>query len=199
MTHDAFAITIYCCNFVCKYIYILFMTTSKGFELISANNVSDNFIQLIGKEWFLLTAGTDDCYNTMTAAWGSIGFLWNKPVAFAFVRPQRYTFPFMENHDYFTMSFFDESFREALNYCGKHSGRDVDKAAQTGITPFLTKNGVVAFEQARLIIECRKIYFDDINPDFFVDKTIDKLYNKDYHRMYIGEIVEVLKKKDFTP
>jgi len=170
--------------------------TKKNYIKISPESIKGNAIHMIGNEWFLLTAGTLESYNTMTAAWGGIGSLWKMPVTFAFVRPQRFTYPFMEKHDFFTMSFFDSSYKNVLNYCGTHSGRDVDKAAQTELTPFETSKGCVAFEQARLIIECRKIYFDDIKPELFVDKTIDKLYNKDYHRMYIGEIMGVLERKE---
>ncbi|MDD3877779.1 MAG: flavin reductase [Bacteroidales bacterium] len=166
-----------------------------GFDLIEAVEITDNFIQLIGNEWFLLSAGTPNSYNTMTAAWGGAGFLWRKPVVFTFVRPQRHTFNFMEKNELFSMCFFDKSYKPALNFCGSHSGRDVDKAAKTGLTPIATSNNTIAFQEARLIIECRKIYYDDIKPDLFLDKAIDKLYDNDYHRMYVGEIIQTFLKK----
>lgn len=42
----------------------------------------------------------------MTVSWGGLGELWGKDVAFIFIRPQRYTYEFIERENYFTMSFF---------------------------------------------------------------------------------------------
>lgn len=102
----------------------------EGFETIEAGKLSENFIRLIGQEWMLVTAGESGRFNTMTASWGGIGYLWNKPVAFVFIRPQRYTFGFMEAQDGFTLSFLGENNREALNICGTLSGREVNKVEQ---------------------------------------------------------------------
>lgn len=151
--------------------------------------INDNFVQLIGYDWMLITAGKPDDYNTMTAAWGSIGFLWKKPVAMIFIRPQRHTFQFVEKYEDFSLSFFDRQYRQALDFCGSHSGRDTDKAGETGLTLAISPSGILYFEQARMVIECRKVYFDDIKPAHFLDSSIGKNYPlKDYHRMYIGFI-----------
>ena len=64
---------------------------------ISPNALSKTPFEMIGKDWMLLTAGNSDKYNTMTASWGGLGVLWNKNVVFAFVRPQRFTFDFMND------------------------------------------------------------------------------------------------------
>jgi flavin reductase (DIM6/NTAB) family NADH-FMN oxidoreductase RutF len=131
----------------------------------------------------------------MTASWGALGMLWNHPVAFAFVRPTRHTYSFMEKSRLFTLSFFPARFRKALLFCGTHSGRDTDKAKATGLIPFTPAPGAVAFEQARLILVCRKLYTTDINPGRFLDPRIDKLYpKKDYHRVYCGRIAKVLSR-----
>ncbi|MCD8186883.1 MAG: flavin reductase, partial [Rikenellaceae bacterium] len=74
-------------------------------------------------------------FNTMTASWGAMGFLWNKPVAFVFVRPERYTFEFMEEYSAFTLSFMGKDQRHALKVCGSQSGRDSDKIADAGLKP----------------------------------------------------------------
>ncbi len=156
---------------------------------INPDEINENIFKLIGKDWFLLTAGNIESYNTMTASWGGMGVLWNKKVVFCFVRPVRYTYDFMENTSGFTLCFFDEEYRDALNFCGKYSGRDVDKAKQTNLIPQKMENGKVYFEQAKLILECKKIYTSDLNPDSFLAKEIHSSYpQKDYHRMYIGEI-----------
>jgi flavin reductase (DIM6/NTAB) family NADH-FMN oxidoreductase RutF len=167
---------------------------SKEFRLIAPDALQENFIKLIGSDWMLITAGRKESFNTMTAAWGSIGYLWNRPIAVCFVRPTRYTYGFMEKNNEFTLSFFAEEYRQVLNVCGSTSGKDSDKIKETGLIPLETASSNIYFEQARLVIECRKIYADDIVPEKFIDKSIEKNYPlKDYHRMYIGEIMQCLK------
>jgi flavin reductase (DIM6/NTAB) family NADH-FMN oxidoreductase RutF len=164
--------------------------TYKELKRISPNEISQNPFELIDNDWFLLSAGDMNSFNTMTASWGGMGILWNKPVVFCFVRPQRYTYKLMESNKLFTMSFFDERFRDALNLCGKISGRQTDKMKATGLKPFESPEGSVFYEQAKLMLECRKLYFSDITPENFLVEGIDANYpKKDYHRMYIGEII----------
>jgi len=153
----------------------------------------------IGEGWMLITCGNVESdkgsWNTMTASWGGLGVLWKKDVVFAFVRPSRHTFGFINSAPIFTLSFFDETYRAALNLCGEKSGRDIDKAGAAGITPVFFQggsvNGAVSFREARDIIICKKIYAQDIDPALFLDKeSIEKNYHgKDYHRLFIGEIV----------
>ncbi|MDZ7740805.1 MAG: flavin reductase family protein [Bacteroidota bacterium] len=167
----------------------------ESFTEISPELINDNTIKLIGSDWMLVTAGNKEEFNMMTAAWGGLGFLWKRPVAFIFVRPQRYTFRFTEKNQYFSLGFFTEKYREVLNYCGSHSGRDVDKALECNLTVLEEEKGTVYFEESRLVLVCRKIYQDDISPGNFVDQELEKIYpKKDYHRMYIGEIEKCLVK-----
>jgi len=164
------------------------------FTVISPEEIHDNIFKLINEDWMLVCAGKPEHYNMMTASWGGAGFLWRKHIAIIFIRPQRHTFLFMENNPYFTISFYDEEFRDILNYCGTYSGKDVNKMAVDGLDPIETPLGNVAFKQARLLIECRKIYQDDIRPEQFLSFDVEKIYvEKDYHRFYIGEIVKVWK------
>jgi flavin reductase (DIM6/NTAB) family NADH-FMN oxidoreductase RutF len=166
------------------------------FKTIKPEDIKDNAFQLIGSDWMLITAGPPDAYNTMTASWGGLGVLWSKPIAVCFIRPQRYTRQFIDKAESFTLTFFDEKYRAALELCGTKSGRDIDKAAATGLTPIAGKlPGTTCFAEARLVIECRKIYFQDLDPQHFLDPTIEGNYsNQDYHRMYIGEVVHCLAK-----
>lgn len=162
-------------------------------HVINPDEIRDNPFHLIGSDWMLITAGGIDSFNTMTASWGGLGVLWNKNVCYIFVRPTRYTYEFIERSDMFSLSFFDETHREALNYCGSKSGRDVDKILNTGLTPIEDESGPVFFDEARLVILCKKLYFQDIDPANFLDPGIEKNYpQKDYHRMYVGQIVRVL-------
>lgn len=163
--------------------------TLHGFRRIKASDLDENAIQLIGYDWMLITAGELNNYNTMTASWGGMGMLWNKSVAFIFIRPQRYTYEFTEREEYFSCSFYNESYRSMLNFCGTWSGRDCNKASEANINPLRLSNSV-AFAEAKIILECKKIYFQDINPDNFLAENIAKHYpEQDYHRMYIGEII----------
>ena len=151
--------------------------------------IEGNPFEMIGKEWMLVTAGTIKNYNTMTASGGCFGVLFGKKVCFAFVRPSRHTYSFMEQNLLFTLSFFEERYREALNFCGTHSGRDVDKASATGLVPIEPAPGSVSFEQARLTLVCEKIHCQDLDPEGFIDGEIEKRYGgTDYHRIYVGEI-----------
>lgn len=164
----------------------------QGFKTIAPGEMDGNIFRLIGDQWMLIGAGTVEKHNMMTASWGAGGILWSKPVAIIFVRPSRFTYNFIENGEYFTLCFFDESRRDILNFCGSRSGRDVNKTAECGLTPLAAGNGSVCFAEAEIIIECRKIYFDDILPQNFLDPSIERNYNgKDYHRMYIAEILHV--------
>ncbi len=163
------------------------------FKEISVYDIKDNPFKLIADGWMLITAGNLHKFNTMTASWGTLGELWNKKVAFCFVRPTRHTYKFMETADTFTLTFFDEKHREALDFCGSHSGRDVDKIAKTGLTPIEWEKQAVYFQQARLVLICKKVYMQDLDPALFLDPVIHDAYpKKDYHRMYVGEIIHCL-------
>lgn len=147
----------------------------------------------IGTKWMLVTSGTDKKFNTMTASWGGVGVLWNKNVSFIFIRPQRYTFEFLENCDFYSLSFFGEKYKPILAKCGQVSGRDIDKIKETGLNPVFDDNSVY-FKEAKKVLVCKKIYSQFITPDCFIDESLQKNYEKnDYHKMYIGEIVKYIE------
>jgi len=165
---------------------------------------SGSVFERLDKQWMLITAGCVDAdkgnWNTMTASWGGMGVLWGMDVAFIFVRPSRRTFGFTNDSRLFTLSFFGEEKRSALDLCGKQSGRDTDKAAAAGLSPVYfdegLERGALSFAEARDILFCRKVYNQDIDPALFLDKSIEKNYNgNNYHRMYIGEIIGYKTKK----
>ncbi len=161
---------------------------------ITPDKLPKSAFELIGKDWMLLTAGDENKYNTMTASWGGLGVLWNKNVVFAFVRPQRFTFEFMKDSEYFSCSFFKEEYRNALAYCGKYSGRDVDKAKECNLTPAFLENAPY-FEEADTVIVCKKLYVQQLNESSVIDESIKANYSgDDYHHVFVGEIVKVLKK-----
>jgi flavin reductase (DIM6/NTAB) family NADH-FMN oxidoreductase RutF len=167
----------------------------EEFKSIKPEDIRENVFKLIGTDWMLITSGTIDSFNTMTASWGGLGVLWHKNVCYIFVRPQRYTYEFLQEHMNFTLCFFSDKYKNVLNFCGTKSGREVNKIEKTGISPRETESGSVYFDEARLVIECRKIYYQDIDHRNFLDARIDENYpGGDYHRMYIGEIISAMEK-----
>lgn len=148
-------------------------------------------VNLWMNRWLLLTAGTIDDCNMMTVAWGSIGCMWSKPFVQIVVRPQRHTRKYIERSDAFTLCAFPEKYRKDLQLLGSLSGRDGDKLSKTGLTLQPSHRvSAPSYKEATFILECRKIYFQDMDPRGFVDKSIQDNYAaNDYHRIYFGEIL----------
>ncbi len=150
--------------------------------------------------WFLLTAGNFAAgrFNTMTVSWGSFGTIWNRPFAQVVVRPTRYTQGFLDAHESFTLCAFGEEHREALRLLGTKSGRDGDKIAASGLTPVAAlRVAAPVFAEARLSIECRKLYWQDLDPAQFLDPAIEESYpRRDYHRAYFGEVLALAAVED---
>jgi len=154
-----------------------------------------NPFKLIGKEWFLVTSGNPESYNTMTASWGQMGHLWGKDVFTCHIRPNRHTFGFIEENDLFTVSFFREDYKSALAFCGSRSGRDCDKAKETGLTP-IPLGGSITFEEAYMVFVCKKLYTEPMKADgFILGDIVEKFYGTDpLHKSFTAEIVEVFVK-----
>jgi len=148
----------------------------------------------IGKEWALVSAGDKLKANTMTVSWGGLGVLWGKNVSFIFIRDSRYTKEFIDNGDFFTISFLNEDYRESLNFCGSKTGRDTeDKFEAAGLTKAF-RHGIPYPDEANFVILCKKMAAVPITEDTFLDDSINtKWYaDKDMHTMYVGEIIEVM-------
>ena len=167
----------------------------NNFKQITPEEISDNLFRLISKDWMLITAGDKNNYNMMTASWGGMGYLWNKNICFLFIRHSRYTYEFTERLDSLSLNFFTEEYRDALTVCGRKSGRDFNKMKDCALTPISLSNGGVAFAEARMIMNCKKLSDVDVDKFDFSDKSVLKNYaDGDYHKMYIYEIKEVFKK-----
>lgn len=157
--------------------------------------LNENPFKMIGKDWLLLTARKEGKVNTMTASWGGVGVLWNKNVAYLFIRPQRYTKEFIDASDRLSISVLPEEYRKQLGYLGRVSGRDEDKIANSGLT-VKDFEGVPGFEEARLTIVAKKLYAQELKEECFIDTAIiEKDYKaKDFHTMYVVEIEKILEK-----
>ncbi len=168
-----------------------------AFEIIQPKNIQGNVFAMLDDQWMLVCAGDRTAHNMMTASWGAFGIVWNMPVAHCYVRKTRYTYEFMEKHDFYSLCFFTEKYRKQMNLCGTKSGRDLDKTAACGFTAAYTADNVPYFTEADLVFVCRKLYWHDLDPGRFLDPEIECHYPlHDYHREYVGEITSVLKKTE---
>jgi flavin reductase (DIM6/NTAB) family NADH-FMN oxidoreductase RutF len=195
-------------NLIIPFILMLFLHSCQAqqpkikdvdtFEKQTWESLDDNAIRMIGKDWMLISAGTPDDYNMMTASWGTLGWLWQKPVAFIFVRPQRHTHNYTESAEYFTLTFYKDEHKDILKKMGTVSGRNFDKMNYEKLTALETENGSVGFEEAYLVVECKKLYARVLDEDSFtIPELAESVYpKKDYHTMYVGEIVNVWRKKN---
>lgn len=162
----------------------------NAFQKIPAEEISRNPFTLIGKEWMLVTAKKPDgTVNTMTASWGGMGVMWNRNVAFVVLRPQRYTKEFVDSSDSFSLTFFGGEYKKQLAYLGSASGRDEDKISIAGLTT-AECDGVPYFEDANLVLICRKLFAQNMTEASFITPSIpEEIYpTGDYHTLYIAEI-----------
>ena len=156
-------------------------------------NLELDILSVFEKQWALLTAGDQDSFNTMTIGWAQLGTLWGKPVANVYVRDSRYTLGFMDDNDYFTVSFYPEECKSALVTLGSKSGRDMDKMNDSGLTPEFLDNGVT-FKEAELTLVCKKMHKQILDPDAMPEDVREAYYSdEDWHEMYIGEIIDIIK------
>lgn len=164
------------------------------FKEVIPELVKRNPFQTIGKEWMLVTAGNQDRVNTMTASWGGFGVMYGKDVVFAVIRPQRYTKEFIDQEETFSLSFLDKSYKDTMNYLGSVSGRTEDKIEKSGLS-LAYENDTPYFTEANLVFLCKKLVKQPLEGDSLLLENLDSTYypNKDYHVLYIAEIVKTLQ------
>ena len=168
--------------------------SETSFKVGSIEELTFNPFTLISKGWFLVTAGDESAYNTMTASWGGMGIMWNSSVFTTVVRRSRYTYEFMEKSEYYSICFFDEEYRDALKLCGSRSGRNCDKVKEAQLTTEFI-DGVPVFKEAKLVFICRKLYGQELNSESVIDSAVSDWYkDNDWHKAYTGSIVKVLTK-----
>lgn len=162
------------------------------FKEIDVREIKENAVKLICDDWGLVTAGDEEKLNTMTVSWGAIGELWKRDMVTVYIRPQRYTKEFLDAKTHFTLSFYPEELKDIHKICGVKSGRDVDKVKECNLTPNFSENAPY-FEEAKLVIVCKKVARSRFELENFIDPTIDsENYHGDYHYVYYGEIEKVL-------
>jgi len=172
------------------------------FKTIGVEEVPDDIFTLVSKDFVVLTAGNPSHFNSMVAGWGGWGILFSKPAVFSFLRSNRYTLELMRKEQRYTMTFFDDEFKEDILKFGMSSGRDSDeKMRNTKLSTVQTPDGNMAYKEAKLIIECKLIEVTTVSPDDFYTaegrKFIEDAYaeTNDYHKMVFGEITKVWSRK----
>ncbi|MDO4316442.1 MAG: flavin reductase family protein [Oscillospiraceae bacterium] len=163
---------------------------------VDPKTLTPEIFQVFGTQNALLTAGDKSGCNTMTIGWCQMGRLWNLPVCTVYVRPERYTYQFMESHDYFTVSVLPLSEKKTMAFCGTKSGRDADKIKECGLTACYGAGDAPFFDEAELVLVCKKLFVQDMTPSCVVDERIFQSYGAKggWHRIYTGEVVEAYTK-----
>ena len=171
-------------------------TVSTDWQAIKPQEIEVNAVKMYADDWMILSAGNESNMNMMTIAWGGLGELWGKPVVTVYVSTSRYTYKYMEENEYFTVTAFPEEYRDKLQYLGSVSGRDEDKLKGSGFNVEFTEKGNPIYKEANLAIECKKIYthqFDKNSIPLEQRQWYDETQTG-IHVMYVGEIVNVWKK-----
>jgi flavin reductase (DIM6/NTAB) family NADH-FMN oxidoreductase RutF len=167
-------------------------------KLVDPRTLSLDVWNVFNEKNALLTAGDRNRCNTMTVGWCQVGRLWNIPVCTVYVRPERYTYGFIDAADYFTISILPaEHKKTTMVYCGTKSGRDVDKFNDCGLTLAYGAGDAPYVEEAELVLVCKKLYAQDIDVSCIVDGgPVLPFYGEQdgWHRIYTGEIVEAYVK-----
>ncbi len=164
------------------------------FQPFSIEDVEFNPFTKIGKEWALVSAGSKAKSNCMTVSWGGLGVMWRKNCVFIFIRDSRYTKQFLDAGDLFSVSFFDESYRDVLNYCGSHTGEGINKFEEAGLTAAY-RHSIPYPDEANFVLLCKKLAAIPMDESTFTEKGLkEKFYSGDeegnIHTMYVGEIIE---------
>lgn len=167
----------------------------SAFRSISPEELTLNPFKTIGKDWMLITPAKGDSANPMTASWGGLGILWNKPVAYIFLRPQRLTRELVDGLEGFSLNVLGEEYRKQYGICGSKSGRDIDKMQECGFTKNMAGD-IPYIEQAHTVLVCKKLYRQHLEPQFFVDDSMNGEFypDSDHHYLYVAEIADVLVK-----
>ncbi len=169
-----------------------------NFIEVSPKELNENTFKLIGKDWMAITAQNNHGdVNTMTASWGGLGVMWAKDVAYVVVRPQRYTKEFIDESNKFSLSFFEEKYRDKLKYFGTVSGRDEDKIVSSDMV-INYENKIPYFAEAKVVVLCKTLYKQNMKKECFVDEKLTNLWyqNEDYHMLYVAEIEKIFIKNN---
>lgn len=170
-----------------------------AYKAVAAEDFDENIFNLVGKDFTVITAGENP--NSMVASWGGVGIMFNKPVTWNFLRANRYTLEKIRETGTYTMCYFPDQYKGDIMQFGTKSGRNTDKMAQTKLTPMTTPDGYPAYQEAKIIIECKLIAASTVSKDeFYTEESktfLQEGYDdaKDWHKLVYGEITNIYIKK----
>lgn len=177
------------------------MNFEQLFKQISPEEISDNVFTLVGKDFYVITAGKKDHYNSMTGSGGGIGVLFKKPTTWCVFQANRYTLELILKEQTYTISYFPKEYKKQMLFLGNKSGRGSDKMKEVELKSVQTPSGDISFKEARLIIECRLTQITTPNPNDFCTQETKDYINEVYKdsnetRKYVfGEITCIWVKK----
>lgn len=171
------------------------------FKKIDPTEIPEDVFTLVNKDFTVLTGGNPEHYNSMLASWGGWGTLFDKPVTWCFLRANRYTLELIRKDLTYTMSYFDNEYKEDIMPFGTQSGRNSNKMKETKLAAVQTPAGNMTYKEAKLIIECKLFEITTVSPDDFQTEDFRTFVTdahaeaKDYHKIVFGEITGVWVRK----
>lgn len=177
------------------------MSFNKIFKQISQDEIQESVFKLLGKDFFIIAVGDNTKYNAMIGSGGYFGVLMGKPTTVCYVRGDRYTLEIIKKTKKYTLTFLRDEDKPKMFFFGKTSGREMNKMNGHELVACETPNGVVSFEEAKLIVECKLVQLTTARPDDFVDKEAKgyamQAYEEDkvYRELMFGEISNVWVRK----
>jgi hypothetical protein len=184
-----------------NYINVIEMNFDQLFNQISPEEINDNVFTLVGKDFFAITAGKLNHYNSMIGSGGGLGLLFKRPTTWCVIKADRYTLEIIQKEQTYTMSYFQDEYKKQMLFLGSKSGRDSRKMKEVELTTVQTPSGNISFKEARLIIECKLTQITTPHVDDFclqeAKDYINEAYKEksDYRKYVFGEITHVWGKK----
>ena len=144
----------------------------------------------------ILSAGDKNKYNSMTIEWGSLGVAFKKPIFTVYVKPDRYTYEFMEETEFFTVSIINSKLLKKFAIYGTKSGRDINKEEVAGTHIRFLDDGGITFDEAEEVFVCKMlaksyIKVNEVDPSIIeLYKSMPNVYKSlRPHGIYMGEII----------
>ncbi len=178
-------------------------------EKINVTDYANLITKALPKGILLNTNG--DKFNTMVIGWGHLGTLWSRPTFHVYVRQGRYTKSQLDKTGEFTISIpLNKPDAVISKICGWQSGYKIDKVKEAGL---ILENAETirtpGIRQYPLTIECKVLYAQDQDLNKIPDDIREKMYpqdvdgtypmgNRDFHTMYVGEILDayIIREKE---
>ncbi|HZK19931.1 MAG TPA: flavin reductase family protein [Treponemataceae bacterium] len=163
-------------------------------------NVCDYATEIMKKlkKGILITTKKDDKVNTMTISWGHLGIEWNIPIFVCYIRKSRHTYSMLDTAEFtVNIPLKNTSVKEITTFCGKNSGKNVDKIAALDLH---LVNGqkvcVPAIKELPLTLECKVIHTQVQDSSKLPHTIQDHFYpldatgKPDNHVLFYGQIVQ---------